>query len=83
VFPNLHFLKATYEKIQEEDTLSPLLFNFALEYVITKVQEYQEQLELNEAYYLLVCKHINSLDKNINTIKRHREAFQTLVKRMV
>jgi hypothetical protein len=36
------------------DALSPMLFNFALEYVIRKVKENQVELKLNETHYLLV-----------------------------
>jgi hypothetical protein len=51
--------------LKQGDALSPLLFNFVLEYDIRKVQENEERMELSRTHQLMVqADEVNLLGKN-------------------
>jgi hypothetical protein len=75
---NLTFvLKLSYQNgLKQGDALSPLLFNFALEYAIRKAQESQVGLKLNGKHHLpAYADDVNLLGDNIDSINRNTETF--------
>jgi len=62
--------------LKQGDALSPLLFNFVLEYAIRRVQVSQDGLKLNGTHQLLAyVDDVNILGGSIHTVKENAEAL--------
>ena len=58
--------------LKQGDALSPMLFNFALEYAIRRVQVNQDGLKLNGIHQLLAYDDdVNILGGSIHTLKEN------------
>jgi hypothetical protein len=68
---------------KQGDALSPLLFNFALEYAIRRVRVNKDGLKLNGTHQLLVYTDgVNKLDGSVHTILKNREDLVVVNKEM-
>ena len=66
---------------KQGDALSPLLFNFALDYTIRRVQVNQDGLKLNGTHQFLVyADDVNILGGSIHTVKENAEALVVATK---
>ena len=67
--------------LKQGDALSPLLFNFALEYAIKRVQVHQDGLKLNGTHqFLAYADDVNILGGGVHTIKKNAEALVAATK---
>jgi hypothetical protein len=62
--------------LKQGDALSPLIFNFSLEYATKEVHENQVELKLNGTHQLLAyADDVNLLGDDIDTINRNTETL--------
>jgi hypothetical protein len=66
---------------KQGDALSPLFFNFALDYAIKRVQANQDGLNLNGTHQLLAyADDVNILGGRVHTVKENVEALVVATK---
>jgi hypothetical protein len=69
--------------LKQGNALSPLIFNFSLEYAIRKVQENQVGLKLNGTHQLLAyADDVNLLGDNIDSTKKNTETLNDASKKV-
>jgi len=69
--------------LKQGDSLSPLLFNFALQYTIKRVQVNQDGLKLNNTYQLLVyADYVNILGGSVPIIQKNTETLVVACKEL-
>ena len=62
--------------MKQGDALSPMLFNFALEYAIRRVQVNQDGLKLNGTHqFLASAADVNILGGSVDTLQENAEAL--------
>ena len=67
--------------LKQGDVLRPLLFNFALEYAISRVQVNQDDLKLNGTHQLLVyADDVNILGGRVHAMEKNTEALVVATK---
>ena len=75
----------TKNSLKQRDALSPLLFNFAPQYAIRKVQETKLGLDMNGTHQVLAyADNVNLIGDDIRTIERKMQmCYYRLVRILV
>jgi len=69
--------------LNKGDVLTPMLFNFALEYAIRRVQVNQDGLKLNGTHqFLAYADDVNILGGSIHTLKENAETLLAATRRL-
>jgi hypothetical protein len=69
---------------KQGDALSPLLFNFALEYVVRRVQVKQHGFKLNGTHQLLAfADDVNILGGSVHGVKKNAETLVAAAKEIL